>query len=71
MDPSPTVARRMVAFFALDALEGDPQFMSRICSCRVNRINKKLQKQQLGYEDEDDAQAVENVLGQLGEIESE
>ncbi|KAK7696648.1 hypothetical protein QCA50_001306 [Cerrena zonata] len=54
MDPAPTTARRLAASYALDALEGDPLFMSKVCDCRANKASKKLQKKVLGYEDDED-----------------
>ena len=55
VDLVPATARRMAALFALDALEGDLQFMSKTCNCRANKINNsKSQKKALGYDDEMD-----------------
>lgn len=44
VDPSPTFAARRASFEALDALEGDPNFMSRLCDCRAKAEQRKLAK---------------------------
>jgi endoribonuclease Dicer len=44
MDGSPTFASRRASFEALDALEGDPQFMTRLCDCRVRAEQRKASK---------------------------
>jgi endoribonuclease Dicer len=38
------VAARRASFSALDALEGDPEFMTRTCDCRTHQSHKKLRK---------------------------
>ena len=43
-DVNPTTAARRASFFALDALEGDPDFMTRICECRTHQSHKKPRK---------------------------
>ena len=46
-------ASRLAATYALDALDGDPDFMTRTCDCRASQQSKKVkktQKAQLGYE---------------------
>lgn len=46
-------ASRLAAAYALDALDGDPDFMTRTCDCRASQQSKKAkktQKAQLGYE---------------------
>lgn len=43
-DPNPAVAARRASFSALDALEGDPEFMTRTCDCRTHQSHKKLRK---------------------------
>jgi endoribonuclease Dicer len=44
MDGSPTFASRRASFEALDALEGDPQFMTRLCDCRARAEQRKASK---------------------------
>ncbi|KAI0347065.1 ribonuclease III [Trametopsis cervina] len=59
-DRSSNIATRKAASAALDALAGDPGFMSRNCDCRVNPSGAKVQKQSdLGYDDEANTPAVE------------
>lgn len=41
-DVSPTSAGRMASLLALDALEGDADFMTRTCDCRTHITHKKL-----------------------------
>lgn len=46
-------ATRLAAAYALDALDGEPDFMTRTCDCRASQQSKKakkMQKAQLGYE---------------------
>jgi endoribonuclease Dicer len=43
-DPNPAVAARRASFSALDALEGDPEFMTRTCDCRTHQSHKKPRK---------------------------
>lgn len=44
VDPSPIFAARRASFEALDALEGDPQFMARLCDCRAKAEQRKAAK---------------------------
>ncbi|KIM21363.1 hypothetical protein M408DRAFT_104950 [Serendipita vermifera MAFF 305830] len=44
VDPAPTFAARRASFEALDALEGDPQFMDRLCDCRAKAEQRKAAK---------------------------
>ncbi len=44
VDPTPTFAARRASFEALDALEGDPQFMDRLCDCRARAEQRKAVK---------------------------
>lgn len=44
IDPSSTFAARRASFEALDALEGDPNFMSRLCDCRAKTEQRKAAK---------------------------
>jgi endoribonuclease Dicer len=41
-DVSATSAGRMASLLALDALEGDADFMTRTCDCRTHLTHKKL-----------------------------
>ena len=43
-DVNPTTAARRASFSALDALEGDPEFMTRTCDCRTHQSHKKTRK---------------------------
>jgi endoribonuclease Dicer len=44
-DPTAQFAARKASFLALDALEGDAEFMSRTCSCRsINEAKKAAKK---------------------------
>jgi endoribonuclease Dicer len=66
-DTTVTFAARKASFFALDALEGDAEFLIRECDCRSNAQSKKAQK---GADDvlsrlqEDEALPVEGSLSQ-------
>lgn len=40
-DTTPTSAGRLASFLALDALEGDADFMTRTCDCRTHVRDKK------------------------------
>lgn len=44
MDPSLPFASRRASFEGLDALEGDPQFMARLCDCRAKSEQRKALK---------------------------
>lgn len=55
-DALSSAAARAVALSALDALDRDPDFMTRTCDCRTvqqSKKAKKVQKEQLGYEESD------------------
>ncbi|KAF8913820.1 hypothetical protein CPB84DRAFT_1832684 [Gymnopilus junonius] len=43
-DVTPTSAARQASLLALDAIEGDPNFMTRTCDCRTHLTYKKLKK---------------------------
>lgn len=43
-DVNPTTAARRASFSALDALEGDPDFMTQNCDCRTHQSHKKPRK---------------------------
>ena len=49
--PSAAYASKQAAVYALDAIEGDPDFITRTCDCRAKtqakRANKKALKQML------------------------
>ena len=55
-DTTHVFAARLAALFALDALEGDADFMTRTCDCRTHLVHKKLRKKS-AFE-----QALENAL---------
>lgn len=57
MDATASSAMRRASLSALDALDGDPDFMTRTCDCRTLQHSKKHknQKAKLGYEDDADA----------------
>lgn len=55
-DTTHAFAARLAALFALDALEGDVDFMTRTCDCRTHIIHKKARKKS-AFE-----QALENAL---------
>ncbi|KAG8753081.1 hypothetical protein FRC14_006464 [Serendipita sp. 396] len=44
IDASPVLAARKASLEALDALEGDPAFMSRVCDCRAKAEQRKAAK---------------------------
>jgi len=54
-DATVAAATRNVALYALDALDGDPDFMTRTCDCRTSQQSKRARKQkaQLGYEEDE------------------
>ena len=58
IDSTASFATRRVSLLALDALEGDPQFLTRTCDCRKRTRGKKAQKKakgkMLNILDEDD-----------------
>jgi len=43
-DMTHVFAARLAALFALDALEGDADFMTRTCDCRTHMVHKKVRK---------------------------
>ncbi|KDR83836.1 hypothetical protein GALMADRAFT_150895 [Galerina marginata CBS 339.88] len=43
-DTTPTSAARQASLLALDAIEGDADFMTRTCDCRTHLTHKKLRK---------------------------
>ncbi|TCD71278.1 hypothetical protein EIP91_011049 [Steccherinum ochraceum] len=54
-DKSSSLVSRMAAAAALDALQGDLDFMTRTCDCRTAQASKKQpSRAQLGYEDGED-----------------
>ena len=55
-DTTHVFAARLAALFALDALEGDADFMTRTCDCRAH-INHKKARKKSAFE-----QALENAL---------
>jgi endoribonuclease Dicer len=61
-------ATKQAAVYALDAIEGDPDFIARTCDCRAKtqakKAHKKALKQMLAslQEQSEDQQAVENAL---------
>jgi endoribonuclease Dicer len=61
-------ASKQAAVYALDAIEGDPDFITRTCDCRAKTQAKKAQKKALKQmlaslqEQTEDHQAVENAL---------
>ena len=68
-DVSTTTAARRASDLALDAIEGDPHFMSRTCNCRAQNLArkaaKKAQKGTLHNGEEVEEQLVESVLDNL------
>lgn len=49
---SSSLVIRKVATAALDALQGNPDFMSRTCDCKTSQDSKRqFSSAQLGYED--------------------
>lgn len=68
MGPTTTNAAKRAAVYALDAIEGDPGFITRTCDCRAKTQAKKAHKKALKYmlaslqEQDDDQEAVERAL---------
>ncbi|KAF8192503.1 ribonuclease III domain-containing protein [Pholiota molesta] len=60
-DSSPTSAARLASFLALDALEGDADFMTRTCDCRTH-IQQKKGRQKSEFE-----KALEKALAGEGD----
>lgn len=59
-DNTATFAARRASIFALDALEGDAEFLSRTCDCRTSATTKKAHKK-----------ALEQILQGFGDEEAE
>ncbi|KDQ29243.1 hypothetical protein PLEOSDRAFT_1064031 [Pleurotus ostreatus PC15] len=57
-DANASLAARRASITALDALEGDPNFLNRACDCRTNSVEAKKKKV-----------AMEDMLAGLGEEE--
>lgn len=57
-DANASLAARRASITALDALEGDPNFLNRTCDCRTNSVEAKKKKV-----------AMEDMLAGLGEEE--
>jgi endoribonuclease Dicer len=61
-------ASKQAAIYALDAIEGDPDFITRTCDCRTKtqakKAHKKALKQMLAslQEQSEDQQAVEDAI---------
>lgn len=70
----PTAANgaKRAAVYALDAIEGDPEFITRTCDCRAKTQAKKAHKKALKnmlaslQEQDDDQEAVERALTLVG-----
>lgn len=68
MGPTAAYAAKHAAIYALDAIEGDPEFITRTCDCRAKTQAKKAQKKALKQmlvslqEQSDDQEAVEKAL---------
>jgi len=68
IDTTSAFAARRASESALDALEGDAQFMTHTCDCRTHAQARKAEKMAIKHiltgfgEEEDDILAVENVL---------
>jgi endoribonuclease Dicer len=45
--PSALYASKQAAVYALDAIEGDPDFIARTCDCRSKTLAKKANKKAL------------------------
>lgn len=45
--PSAVYASKQAAVYALDAIEGDPEFIARTCDCRTKTLAKKANKKAL------------------------
>lgn len=50
-DASPYTAGRIASALALDALEGDADFMTRTCDCRARIANTKKVRQVTSFEE--------------------
>lgn len=66
--PTAAYSAKHAAVYALDAIEGDPEFITRTCDCRAKTQAKKAQKKALKQmlvslqEQTEDQEAVEKVL---------
>ena len=64
--PSVVYASKQAAVYALDAIEGDPDFIARTCDCRsktqAKKANKKALKQMLAslQDQSEDQQPLQN-----------
>jgi endoribonuclease Dicer len=75
-DATSALAAKRASFAALDALEGDPDFMARTCDCRSTTQAKKGQKKAIeqalaGFSDDEDLMAVESILAERDGMDSE
>jgi len=74
LDITSVSAARRASESALDALEGDAQFLIRTCDCRTHAQARKAQKAAMQHflsgfgDEEDDLLAVESVLAEDGEV---
>ncbi|KAI0069087.1 ribonuclease III [Artomyces pyxidatus] len=68
IDTTSTLAQKRASLLALDALEGDAEFMARTCDCRAQSQAKKAQKKALKHvqsafgEEDEEVMAVEDFL---------
>jgi len=66
--PTTANAAKRAAVYALDAIEGDPGFITQTCDCRAKTQAKKAHKKALKHmlaslqEQDDDQEAVERAL---------
>lgn len=71
-DTATNAAARRASFLALDAIEGDPEFLTRTCDCRVviqaRKAARKANKTASRNIDEAEEQIVEDVLGSDNEF---
>jgi endoribonuclease Dicer len=74
-DATATFAARRASLYALDALEGDAQFLTRTCDCRTHakKSHKRMAKDMLaGFSEEDEEMLiVEGVLAHADRSQSE
>ena len=72
MGPTAANGAKRAAVNALDAIEGDPEFITRTCDCRAKTQAKKAHKKALKnmlaslQEQDDDQEAVERALTLVG-----
>jgi endoribonuclease Dicer len=68
MGTTAAYASKQAAIYALDAIEGDPDFITRTCDCRAKtqakKAHKKALKQMLAslQEQSEDQEAVEDAI---------